>query len=278
MTNTLIDPQIMSATVINKTKKEAKSLAVAYYNDEIAQTAGSTLTKIKFAPLDGDAQILEKGDTIDIVPLTQTPVNVTVKQAAIGGEIYDIEVASSIDKTVDVYKTKLSTKLANAIDASAFDNFAESSFIFDASAKSTLTTDVIFDAKAVFGDSVVEEDLYLYVSPKQFAEIEKEDNGRALSRLETVSESVVKGRYAGVNIIVSNKVITASGVTTNYLVRKNAIEIGIKKDLNLEEDRVILEKKTIFAADTVFYTHLAEEDGVVKIKVAENEAALTAAE
>jgi len=267
----LINPQVMSDMISAGVIKNLKFAGLAKINTELKGKPGDTLSLPKYAYI-GDAEDVAPGQPIPIALLTTTSTDVTIKKAGKGVEITDEAVLSGYGDPVGEAQKQEEKAIRQKVDADCFAVLIGSVLSIDVSTTSKLIPNVIADVDVLFGEDVEEKGV-IFVAPTQLADLRKSADYIKASEM-TANEFLIKGVVGSIfghQIVLSNKIAkegTEGAYTyTNYLVKKDAIEILLKRDIIVETDRDIINKTTVMTADEHYGVYLADDTKVAKIKV-----------
>lgn len=262
----LINPEVMGEMISAGVLKNIKFLPLADLDTTLQARPGNTITVPKFAYI-GDATDVAEGQPIDLTLLSATSTQVTVKKIGKGIELTDEAVLSGHGDPVGEGNKQLEKSITRKVDA---DCFTVLSTVTDAM-KADLSTVVISsgaiaDALVKFGEDL-EGGKVLFVAPTQLAQIRKDPDFIKVSELkETIMNGVV-GEIWGCQIVVSAKVVEALGIYTNYIVMPGAIGLVLKRKVEIEKDRDIVNKTNVVTADQHFVAYLKDDSKVVKVLV-----------
>lgn len=269
----LINPQVMGDMISAGVIKNLKFANLAKIDTSLKGKPGDTLSLPKYG-YSGDAVDVAEGQPIPINLLTATSVDVTIKKVGDGKEITDESVLSGYGDPVAEAGKQIEKAIRQKVDTDCFTALGSAVLSIDVSATSKLTPDVIADADVLFEEDIEEKGV-LFVSPTQLAELRKSPDYVKASEMSANDFLIngVVGSIFGHQIVVSNK-ITKDGdgsVTpytyTNYIVKKDAIAILLKRDIEVESDRDIVNKTTVMTADEHYGVYLADDTKVAKIIV-----------
>lgn len=267
----LIDPQVMADDINAKITDNLTFADLADIDSTLAGQAGDTLTLPRYAYI-GDAIDVAEGDAIDTVALSATSVNVTVKKAAKGVSITDEAALSGYGDPIGEINNQLGAAIAQKVDAdckAALDGIT-AAMTYDASGFIP-STDVIAAALVKFGEDI-DGDKALLIAPAQLAQLRKDPsymNASEVSAGMLMSGSV--GMIWGCNIIVRNKIKPVGGKYVNFIVKPGALRIFLKRDTNVEAERVAKNKRTDIYADKIYVAYLYDQSKAVKLITSETE-------
>lgn len=267
----VIKPEVMADMVSDKLPEMIKFTPLAYVEKELVGVPGDTLTVPKWT-YSGDATDIEEGDAIPVDQLGTKKQTMTIKQTGKAVEITD---KAALTAQGDIY-----TEAANQI-ALAIANKVDNDIIVAAKtatqniAEAPVSVANIDKALAVFND----EDDARYVAlvnPKDAIKLRADAGQNWLRGSEIGADIIVSGTFgevAGVQIVRTKKVEEGKG----FLVKVSAVNtdaddnakygafvINLKRDVEVEKDRDILKKTTVFSGDEYYGVYLYDDTKVVK--------------
>ena len=242
-TDNLVNVTAFADGVSIKLGDAIKLQPLAYAQDFAGEPAGS-IEVPKFAYI-GDAELMVEGQPINPTLLTQTSVNVPIKQAGKAVELTDKAVKSAYGDTVGEAENQVITAISNKIEREMFKAFEDAVLVHEATG-SALNTDEYFKALEMFGEDLDEAHTVL-VNANQARNI-RTDNDYKL------------GSWVG-EVVVSNRVPAGEA----YIVKQGALGLYMAKEAEVEADRDILAKSTVISVDAMFATHLRDDSKVIKV-------------
>lgn len=258
----MINPQVLTAFLSTKLTDAIKFAPLADVSTELMGQPGNTLTMPTWKYI-GNANDLPEGESDVPVILQATSSQVKVKKAVKSVEISDEAVLSGYGNPMEQIGRQLLQAISSKVDTDIVEALGKVDEKRKFDAKKALDKDVIADAVVMFGEDL-DEDMFLFVSPAQYSELRKDkdfvyiDNGQA-----KITGQV--GMLYGVNIIISNKINDKKGNVENFLVKRGAFGIELKRAVEVETDRDVLKKTTVVSADEHYVAYVKDESRVVKI-------------
>lgn len=263
--NDLIDPQVMADAISAELSSAIKFAPLAKTDTSLTTNAGNTITVPKFAYI-GDATDVGEGDEIDIVKLTASTSQATVKKAGKGIEITDEALLAGYGDPEGEAKDQLKKSIAQKVDNDCITalNTIPGTMTVDKSTN-ILSSSVIAEALVKFGEAI-DDPMVLIISPSQLAQLRISPDFLKASDLgDKVLMTGVIGSIYGCQIIVSNKIKANLDKYTNFIVKPGAFTIYMKKDVDIEADRNITKKTTIITADEHYVVQLSNESKAIKL-------------
>lgn len=254
----LINPEVMAPVMRKKMVDAIKFAPLAQIGHDLQGTPGNTLTIPVFKYI-GNAEDLAEGVTGELSKLEASSTQVTVKKAVKNVEITDEALLSGYGDPMGEIENQLTVSMGQKVDE---DVIAELNLLPETRTSKIEKLDMngIADALVLFGEDL-DEEMYLFVSPRQYAELRKDKD------FVHIQNGVVKvhghvGQIFGVNVIVSNKV-----KEHNFIVKAGAIGIELKREVAIETDRNILNKTSVISIDRHYIAYVRDESRAIKVTV-----------
>ena len=272
----LINPQVMADMISAKIPNKLVVAPFAKVDTTLAGRPGNTLTVPQYAYI-GDAEDIAEGIAAETVKLATSTTDVTVKKAMKAVELTDEAVLSGYGNPVGETNNQLAKAIASKVDSDAMDALQTAQLVYDGSA-SAIKYSGIVDAIDLF-DEEVNTDKVIFVHPKQVTQLRKDSD--FISADKYTGDVVMTGeigKIANCRVVASKKVPLDEG-GANYLcpiVKLNndaeteedapALTIYLKRDTNVETDRVSLARKTDISVDKHYAVALSNTAKVVIAK------------
>jgi N4-gp56 family major capsid protein len=272
----LINPQVMADMISAKIESKIVVAPFAKVDTTLQGVPGDTITVPQYAYI-GDAEDIAEGIAAETVKLTASTTSVKVKKAMKAVELTDEAVLSGYGNPVGETNNQLAKAIASKVDVDAMEALQGAQLTFDGSA-SKISYEGIVDAIDVF-DEEVNTDKVMFVHPKQVTVLRKDANFISADKYPgNVVMTGEVGMIANCRIVPSKKVPMDEG-NANYLcpiVKLNndaeteddaaALTIYLKRDTNVETDRVSLARKTDISVDKHYVVALSNTAKVVLAK------------
>ncbi len=272
----LINPQVMADMISAKIPAKLVVAPFAKVDTTLAGRPGNTITVPQYAYI-GDAEDIAEGIAAETVKLETSTADVTVKKAMKAVELTDEAVLSGYGNPVGETNNQLAKAIASKVDADAMTALQGAQLIYDGSASIIKYTGVV-DAIDLF-DEEVNTDKVIFVNPKQVTQLRKDSD--FISADKYTGDVVMTGeigKIANCRVVASKRVpLDTDGA--NYLcpiVKLNndaeteedapALTIYLKRDTNVETDRVSLARKTDISVDKHYAVALSNTSKVVLAK------------
>ena len=272
----LINPQVMADMISAKIPMKLVVAPFAKVDTTLSGVPGNTITVPQYAYI-GDAEDIAEGIAAETVKLQTSTTNVTVKKAMKAVELTDEAVLSGYGNPVGETNNQLAKAIASKVDNDAMDALQEAQLVYDGSASVIKYTGVV-DAIDLFDEEVNTEKV-IFVHPKQVTQLRKDAD--FISADKYTGDVVMTGeigKIANCRVVASKKVPLDDG-GANYLcpiVKLNndaeteedapALTIYLKRDTNVETDRVSLARKTDISVDKHYTVALSNTAKVVIAK------------
>ena len=276
MISDLINPQVMADMISAKVPSKLVVAPFAKVDTTLAGIPGDTITVPQYAYI-GDAEDIAEGIAAETVKLTSSTTTAKVKKAMKAVELTDEAVLSGYGDPVGETNNQLAKSIASKVDSDAMDALQDAQLIYDGSASVIKYTGVV-DAIDLF-DEEVNTDKVMFVHPKQVTQLRKDAD--FISADKYTGDVVMTGeigKIANCRVVPSKKVPLDDG-GANYLcpiVKLNsdeeteesapALTIYLKRDTNVETERVSLARKTDVSADKHYTVALSNTSKVVIAK------------
>jgi N4-gp56 family major capsid protein len=267
-TTDIIIPEVLSAMI---SAQIPGNLALAG-TDRVV-----TLDNLQGKP--GDRVKIPRWSAIgEFAPLTEgvamTPVNLTansteavVKEFGKSVEITELALMSSYEDPLKALAEQFARYAAMAVDKELIKT-AETTTL-SISVAATISLNAVIDAKALFSDE--QDDIALVLHPKVYADLLKLSEFKTLT---SVSSDVIQkgqvGTLYGMPVYVSRFLTKTPGTPdtyTNLLVKRAALGLWYKKQMEVKKDVDILKRTTVIAASSIFATTLFQYDPLPVVKL-----------
>ena len=272
----LINPQVMADMISAKVESKIVVAPFAKIDTTLQGVPGDTITVPQYAYI-GDAEDIAEGVAAETVKLTASTTEVKVKKAMKAVELTDEAILSGYGNPVGETNNQLAKAIASKVDVDAMAALQGAQLIFDGSASQIKYTGVV-DAIDLFDEEVNTEKV-IFVHPKQVTQLRKDADFISADKYPgNVVMTGEIGKIANCRVVPSKKVPMDDG-NANYLcpiVKLNgdaetedeapALTIYLKRDTNVETDRVSLARKTDISADRFYAAALSNTSKVVLAK------------
>ena len=269
----LINPQVMADMISAKIESKIVVAPFAKIDRTLVGIPGNTITVPQYAYI-GDAEDIAEGIAAETVKLSTTTTDVTVKKAMKAVELTDEAILSGYGNPVGETNNQLAKALASKVDVDAMAALQGAQLAYDGSASIIKYAGVV-EAIDVFEEEINTEKA-IFVHPKQVTQLRKD--GDFISATTYPGHTMVSGEIgmiANCRVVPSKKVPLDEG-GANYLcpiVKLNndaeteddapALTIYLKRDTNVETDRVSLSRKTDISVDKHYAVALSNTAKVV---------------
>lgn len=272
----LINPQVMADMISAKIPMKLVVAPFAKVDTTLTGRPGNTITVPQYAYI-GDAEDIAEGIAAETVKLETSTTEVTVKKAMKAVELTDEAVLSGYGNPVGETNNQLAKAIASKVDSDAMAALQGAQLIYDGSAANIKYSGIV-DAIDLF-DEEVNTDKVIFVHPKQVTQLRKDADFISADKYDgNVMMTGEIGKIANCRVVASKKVpLDTDGA--NYLcpiVKLNndaeteedapALTIYLKRDTNVETDRVSLARKTDISVDKHYTVALSNTSKVVIAK------------
>ena len=271
----LINPQVMADMISAKIEKKIVVAPFAKIDRTLVGVPGDTVTVPQYAYI-GDAADVAEGVAAETVKLTASTTTVKVKKAMKA-------VLSGYGNPVGETNTQLAKSIASKVDNDAMTALQGAQLVYDGSAANIKYSGIV-DAIDLFEEEVNSEKV-IFVHPKQVTQLRKDSDFISADKYKAgVVLTGEIGMIANCRVVPSKKVpvvkVGASGSQVDCyacpIVKLNnddeteddaaAVTVYLKRDTNVETDRVSLSRKTDISADQHYAVALSNTAKVVLAK------------
>lgn len=243
MTQTKTTDLVLAQVIADGIKSnlgKVKFTPVAFTQD-FSNTQAGTIVVPTYKYI-GDADIVAEGVAMDPTKMSQTSEEVKIKKAGKAVELTDEARRGAIGNPVAETEAQLTASVVGRIEADLAADLAK------ATQTATGNADYagIIAGQAVFGDNA-DQPFVVFANPADMVGF-------------GADKTVREGNF---NIVYTSKVEAG----TFYLVQEGALGLYFADKVEVETDRDILSKTTVFAADALYATHLRDASKVVKVSV-----------
>lgn len=278
----LINPQVMADMISAKIAKKIVVAPFAKIDTTLVGIPGNTVTVPQYAYI-GDAADIAEGVAAETVKLTASTTTVTVKKAMKAVELTDEAVLSGYGNPVGETNNQLAKSIASKVDNDAMTALQGAQLTYDGSAAAIKYSGIV-DAIDLFEEEVNSEKV-IFVHPKQVTQLRKDADFISADKYKAgIILTGEIGMIANCRVVPSKKVpvvkVGETGSQTDCyacpIVKLNndteteddaaAITIYLKRDTNVETDRVSLARKTDISVDKHYAVALSNTSKVVLAK------------
>lgn len=278
----LINPQVMADMISAKIANKIVVAPFAKIDTTLQGVPGNTVTVPQYAYI-GDAADIAEGVAAETVKLTASTTTVTIKKAMKAVELTDEAVLSGYGNPVGETNTQLAKSIASKVDSDAMTALQGAQLTYDGSAAAIKYSGIV-DAIDLFEEEVNSEKV-IFVHPKQVTQLRKDSDFISADKYKAgVILSGEIGMIANCRVVPSKKVpVVKVGETGSQvdcyacpIVKLNndaeteddaaALTIYLKRDTNVETDRVSLSRKTDISVDKHYAVALSNTSKVVLAK------------
>lgn len=270
----LINPQVMADMISAKVESKIVVAPFAKIDTTLQGVPGNTVTVPQYAYI-GDAEDIAEGIAAETVKLATSTTEVTVKKAMKAVELTDEAILSGYGNPVGETNNQLAKAIASKVDVDAMAALQGAQLIYDGSA-AVISYAGIVDAIDLF-DEEVNTAKAMFVHPKQVTKLRKDADFVSADKYPgNVVMTGEIGKIANTHIVPSKKVPLDDGVYACPIIKLNndaeteddaaALTIYLKRDTNVETERVSLARKTDISVDKHYAVALSNTSKVVLAK------------
>lgn len=264
----IINPEVMADMISAKLPKALKAKGFMKVDTTLTGKAGNTITVPQYAYI-GEAADLAEGAAGTVTQLTATEKEYVVKKAVKNVELTDEAVLSGYGDPVGEVTRQLTMAIEDKIDSDgiavleAITSSTPAGANYVTSTETAYNYNMVCDGLDALPNSEDEgEELYLLIPKAGIKALRRDDRFIDKNNGEILGTGVV-GSVAGCKVVVSAKLSDTSKAA--YIMRPDALTAFIKRDVSLETDRNVLNKKTLFSADEHFVVAIEDLNKIVKV-------------
>lgn len=252
----LVNPQVLADMISAELPNAIRFAPLAVVGRKLEGRAGNTITMPKYGYI-GDAVDVAEGEDIPISQMSATTTQVTVKKAGKGAELTDEAVLSGYGDPVGELKNQLKMAIANKVDNDVLAVLKTAKL----TASGAMSVATLLSARVKFGENANQPAVAVMNSVNYGKIIGEVLN---LENTDKILIDGVVGKVAGLQIAISDKLTD----TEAYIVASGALGIEMKRDVQVESDRDIIAKLTVFTADEHYVAYLKDESKAIKVTIA----------
>lgn len=272
----LINPQVMADMISAKVEKKIVVAPFAKVDTTLAGQPGDTITVPQYSYI-GDAEDIAEGVAVGTVKLATTTTTAKIKKAMKAVELTDEAILSGYGNPVGETNNQLAKSIASKVDNDAMDALQKAQLTSGDGTKAISYAGIV-DAVDIFEEEVNSEKV-IFVHPKQVTELRKDPD--FIARDKYGNQVMVDGEIgmvANCRVVPSKKVPldNTEAFYKNPIVKLQndaeteedaaALTIYLKRDTNVETDRVSLSRKTDISVDKHYTVALSNSSKVVIAK------------
>lgn len=263
----LINPQVMADMISAELEKKLRVTGFYKVNTTLVGRAGDTITVPTWKYI-GEADDLPENEQGKITQMETKDVSYTVKKAVKNIVLTDEAVLSGHGDPVGEATRQLRMSIQDKMDS---DGVTLLESITEAIGHvHTITTaidyDAIIDALDLMPKDNEEQGINatLLVNSATAKTIRK--NPRFIERQTMMGDNTltsgVVGSIAGCNVLISNKLTNKR----SYILTPECLTAFMKRDVNVEEERQMLSKRTLIGSDCHYVIAIEDYDKIVAIE------------
>lgn len=265
----LINPEVIADFVETKLVDNMVFSPLADIDYTLEGRAGSIL-KYPVWNYIGSASVLSEASTLSVATLSASTASVEIYKIAKGVRVTDEAILSGLGDAVNEGARQITVALASKIDDDLLNTLSTrigSLMTYTTSASTVAPADTdITDALELFGEDI-DGTKVAVVAPAVYTKMRKtgKDSGNWIPASEISANIAVKGavgEYQGCQVIVSNKLKTSGDA---YIVKPGALRLVLKRGVQVEMDRDILNFSDVVTGSVHYATYLYNASGAIKI-------------
>lgn len=272
----LINPEVMADMVSAKAEKKARVIPYAKVDTTLQGQAGDTISLPKYGFI-GEAVEVAEGEEIPVRQMSVSSEQHTIKKAGIGGTLTDEAVLSGYGNPVGELTNQMALSIAGKVDTDAYEALIAAPTSYNASG--SISYNEIVNAIDLFEEETNTEKV-MFINPKQVSQLRLDPN--FISKDKYGNEVMVNGEIgmvANARIVASKRVKVVDGSYLCPIVKLEedtetedaspALTIFLKRDTNVESDRIARSRKTEITGDKMYVVALTNETKVIVAKMKE---------
>ena len=272
----LINPEVMADMVSAKVDKKVRVLPYAKVDTTLQGQAGDTISVPKYAYI-GEAVDVAEGDDIPVRQMAVTSKQYTVKKAAIGGVLTDEAVLSGYGNPVGELTNQMALSIAGKCDTDGYEELVTAPTAY--SAAGAISYEEIVKAIDLFEEETNTEKA-MFIHPKQTTQLRLDPKfiDKSAYGNQVMLDGEI-GMIANARIVPTKKAKVVDGAYLNPIVKLEedtetedaspALTIFLKRDTNVETERVARNRTTEVTGDKMYVAALTNETKVIVAKMKE---------
>lgn len=270
----LVVPEVFSSLVREQVQGKMLVKNFATVSNELQGVAGDTVKFPKWSLLSDAEEFTEEGFALSTDKLTQSVTEEKIKQVGKAVKVYDYALNVGLGDPIGESAEQIAEVIARKIDTDLI-NKAKTTPLTVSMSDSIIQIDDLYSVLSLYGDDANVEDFAGIVTHSknrvafyQMDEFVKNDYSYNANNVNGIQSNNMIGFFMGIPVYVSDKDTydSESGHAETLAIKKNSLGLVLKKDVNIETDRNILDKSTTISADTMYATALLNDAGVVFVK------------
>ena len=272
----LINPEVMADMVSAKVDKKVRVIPYAKVDTTLQGQAGDTISVPKYAYI-GEAVDVAEGEDIPVRQMAVSSEQYKIKKAAIGGILTDEAVLSGYGNPVGELTNQMALSIGGKTDTDGYEELVKAPTAYTASG--AISYEEIVKAIDLFEEETNTEKV-MFVHPKQATQLRLDPN--FIDKSKYGNQVMVDGEIGMVGnarIVSSKKVRVNGGTYLNPIVKLEedtetedaspALTIFLKRDTNVEADRIARNRSTEITGDKMYVVALTNETKVIVAKMKE---------
>lgn len=260
---TMVVPQVMADMVAAKLDQAIKFSPLASIDRRLEGVPGDEITVPKYIYI-GDAEDVAEGVAMGTTVLKTATTKAKVKKAGKAVELTDEAMISGYGDPFGESTRQIQMAVASKVDADCVAALNTATLKLDKGTEAISYAGIV-EAVDVFMEEE-DEPKVLFVHPSQVKALRKDAEFMDRNKYGgDVMMSGAIGMIAGCEVVKSKRVPKSGENYTNFIVKKGALAIYLKRGVQVESDRDILAGTTVVAANQHYGVVLADESKAVKV-------------
>lgn len=260
---TMVIPEVMADMIAANLPQKIKFAPLAKIDRRLEGVPGDEVTVPKYVYI-GDAEDVAEGVAMGTTVLKTLTTKAKVKKAGKAVELTDEAMISGYGDPMGEAVRQIQMAVASKLDADCVTALGTATLAVDKSAEGISYKGVV-EAIDAFSEEDDEEKV-LFVHPSQMTALRKDPE--FIDRNKYGGDVMMTGAIgviAGCEVVKSKRIPKDGEKYTNFIVKKDALAIYLKRAIKVEQDRDILAGTTVVAANEHYGVVLADESKVVKV-------------
>jgi N4-gp56 family major capsid protein len=272
----LINPEVMADMVSAKVDKKVRVIPYAKVDTTLQGQAGDTISVPKYAYI-GEAVDVAEGEDIPVRQMAVTSESYTVKKAAIGGILTDEAVLSGYGNPVGELTNQMALSIGGKCDTDGYEELIKAPTSYNAAG--IISYDETVKAIDLFEEETNTEKA-VFIHPKQTTQLRLDP--KFIDKSAYGNQVMVDGEIGMIGnarVVPTKKVKVVDGAYLNPIVKLEedtetedaspALTIFLKRDTNVETDRIARNRTTEVTGDKMYVVALTNETKVIVAKMKE---------
>lgn len=275
----LVNPEVMADMIADKVEKKIRVIPYAQLDTTLQGRAGDTITVPRWV-WDSKAQIVGEGEEIPIRNLGTETAEYSIHKIGIGGNLSDESLLSGHGDPIGALTAGIANSIRQRIDDDAMTELLKATTVYDATGNTATGTEINYINTVYAIDKFEEEDnaeKVMFVHPNQVTSLRLDPN--FIDRTKYGNQVMIDGEIGMIGnarIVPTKRVAGCGGYFYSPVLKMAmdpetedglpALTYYIKRDTNVETERIARRRLTEITADQMFVVALTNDSRVVLLK------------